>query len=323
MTKPIIFMFSGQGSQYYHMGKELYDNHPRFRLWMDHCDEIAYPLIGTSLIDVLYHQGDKKELFDNILYTNPALLSIEYSLFRILEESNIKPDYLLGYSLGEITASVISGVMSLEDGLNLTIDFAKILIDKSDNASMLAIIESELIVYQLPELFKNSWLTGRNFRKNFVVAATPENINKLQADLTNREIMTQKLAVNYGFHTELIDPLKEAFLHLVKRIQLSPIKIPTISALTTGLIEEVDAEYLWKVIREPVEFEKTIQSLLMKGNYIFIDVGPSGSLATYVKYLLPVDSNSMHKEVINQFGKDLISLDKLKVSLNKVDSTIV
>jgi bacillaene synthase trans-acting acyltransferase len=315
MSKPIVFMFSGQGSQYYHMGKELYDNHPRFRLWMDHCDEIVYPLIETSLIDVLYRQGDKKELFDNILYTNPALLCIEYSLSRVLEESNIHPDYLLGYSLGEITTSVISGAMSLEDGLKLTVDFAKILINKSKKASMLAIIESESIMNRFPELFKNCWLTGRNFKNNFVITGLPEEIKKVQERLTQEEIISQKLAVNFGFHTELIDMLKAAFLQRVKEIEFSSIKIPTISALTTGIIEAVDAQYLWNVVREPVEFEKTIQSMLTKEDYTFIDVGPSGSLATFVKYLLPAHSNSVHKEVINQFGKDLVSVDKLKASL--------
>ncbi|NQZ12186.1 MAG: acyltransferase domain-containing protein, partial [Algicola sp.] len=122
MKKPIVFMFSGQGAQYYHMGKELYECHPRFALWMDHCDEIVEPLIGTSLIDILYDESvTKGDPFDRVLYTNPALLCIQYSLSRVLMEMDIQPDYLLGYSLGEFTAAVVSGVMSLEEGLELLV----------------------------------------------------------------------------------------------------------------------------------------------------------------------------------------------------------
>jgi len=65
-------MFSGQGSQYFHMGKDLYENHPRFKLWMDHCDDMAKPLIQNSLIDILYKQNNKSDIFDKILHTNPA-----------------------------------------------------------------------------------------------------------------------------------------------------------------------------------------------------------------------------------------------------------
>src|SRR3954471_5340073 len=105
MKKQIIFMFSGQGSQYYQMGKELYEKNAQFKHWMDHCDEIVSPLIQTSLIEVLYRGKGKSESFDNILYTNPALLCVEYSLFKVLNSMGVQPDFLLGYSLGEIIAA--------------------------------------------------------------------------------------------------------------------------------------------------------------------------------------------------------------------------
>ena len=137
MKKPTVFMFSGQGSQYYQMGKELYEKHPRFKLWMNHCDNIVSPLIETSLIEVLYEQHKKSEPFDNIVYTNPALLSIEYSLAKILMESGIKPDFFLGYSLGELTAAILSQGISLEQGLQLSVSFAKLLERESPPAKCL------------------------------------------------------------------------------------------------------------------------------------------------------------------------------------------
>ena len=304
-------MFSGQGSQYYHMGKELYENHPRFKLWMDHCDEIVHPLIGASLMDVLYQEDNKSKPFDRILYTNPALLCIEYSLAKVLMEMEIQPDYLLGYSLGEITASVISGAVSLNEGFQLTVAYAKLLEKKSPPAAMLAIIESIDIVAKFPEAFKNCWVTGRNFHKSFVVSGLVNDIKDLQVVLSKNEIISQKLPVNYGFHTELMDPLKQDVKEIFNRVQISPIRIPIISALTAGRIKEISDNCFWKVTRHPVNFEKTIRLMLQNEDYIFIDVGPSGTLSTFVKYLLPSDSQSSHFEVMNQFGKNIKSIERL------------
>lgn len=316
-------MFSGQGSQYYHMGKELYENHARFRLWMDHCDDIAYSFLQASLIDHIYDKHvSKSDPFDRVLYTNPALLCIEYSLAQILMEMHLQPDYLLGYSLGEITAAVISGAVSLEDGIQLTVDYARLLERGTLPARMLAIIGSTDITTQFPGLFQKCWITGRNFQNNFVVSGLPKDIHDLQEALNQKNILTQKLPVNYGFHTELMDPIENEFKQLVRRVNAFPIRIPTISALKTETVEEINADYFWKVTRHPVEFEKTICSMLQGDDYIFIDVGPSGTLATFIKYLLPSHSGSVHLEVINQFGKDINTIEKLKAKLPLSDTVL-
>ncbi len=134
MPKPIVFMFSGQGSQYYHMGKELYQRHAGFKRWMDHCDEIAAPLIDASLIEVIFYAADKRQDFDRLLYSNPALLCFEYSLAQVLLDMDVKPDLLLGYSLGDITSSVLAGNMVLEEGIRFVVEMAKLFEAKSPPA---------------------------------------------------------------------------------------------------------------------------------------------------------------------------------------------
>lgn len=316
MKKPIVFMFSGQGAQYYGMGKELYDNHPRFKLWMDHCDEIVQPLIGTSLVHVLYQENRKSESFDRILYTNPALVCIGYSLARVLMEMGLEPDFLLGYSLGEITAAVVSGAVSLQDAIQLTVDYAQLLEDKSPPAAMLAVIESDAIITQYPDLFQFCWVTGKNFTNNFVVSGLSANIQRLQSDLRDRNILSQKLPVNYGFHTQLMDPLKQDLQQISQRIHFGPVKLATFSSLTSDIVDRIDEHYLWNLLRYPVDFQKTIKVMLKMGDYQFIDVGPSGTLATFVKYLLPLDSGSSYSEVMNPFGKDMHGINKLNAGMN-------
>jgi bacillaene synthase trans-acting acyltransferase len=311
-------MFSGQGSQYYQMGRELYESHAQFRFWMDHCNEIVQPIIKTSLIDVLYRGKGKSEPFDNILYSNPALLCIEYSLFNVLKEMDIHPDLLMGYSLGELTASVISGAISLEDGMQLVVDIARLAEEKTQKAEMLAIVGSTKLMIEFSEIFQDCWLTGINFQENFVVCGLPHSIQHLQGVLNRMNITSQRLPVKYGFHTNLINPIEKEFKQLVSKIRLLPNRIPVVSSLKTEVIHELDEDYFWGVIRYAVNFEQAVNKLLQKNEYIFIDAGPSGTLATCVKYILSPNSRSISLPTINQFGRDLISIEKLKSSLHSV-----
>lgn len=311
--KQVLFMFSGQGSQYYQMGKELYEKNAQFRYWMDLCDAMVSPLIQTSLIDILYRGAGKSEPFDRLLYTNPALLCIEYSLVNVLKEMGIRPDFLMGYSLGEIIAAVVSEAISLEDGIQLVVDIARLAEENTPPAKMLAIMESKKIIAEYPDLFQNCWVTGTNFQENFVVCGLTDAIQQLQGGLNKKNITTQILPVQHGFHTELITSIEVACKALVRKINIMPVKIPMISSLKTTVIQELNSDYLWEVIRYPVNFEQTIHTLLQKGTYIFIDLGPSGSLATFIKYILSPDSGSISLQMINQFGKDLNAIEKLRI----------
>jgi bacillaene synthase trans-acting acyltransferase len=308
-------MFSGQGSQYYRMGEELYENNPRFRLWLNHCDTLVSPLIEESLVDIIYRQGDKGDPLDRILYSNPALLCVEYSLARLLMEMGVQPDCLLGYSLGEFTAAVVSGALNLEDGIELAIEFARLLEAAGEPGGMLAIIESQVIIRRYPALFRNSGVTGTNFDRNFVVSGRADEIERLQRALGELKITTQRLPVNYGFHTALLDPLEDRFKVLAGRLNFNESRIDVVSALHARRIEEPGEDHLWEVVRRPVDFANAIRTMLRSSAPVFIDVGPSGTLATFVKYLLPEDSGAVHMEMINPFGRNLCTIDNLKQQL--------
>lgn len=311
MKKQLVFMFSGQGSQYYQMGRELYDKHKRFKYWMDYCDDIVRVHLGTALTDVLYRSEGKSKPFDEIIYTNPALLCIEYALTKVLEESGVYPDFLLGYSLGEISANVISGVISIEEGIGFVIDIARLVKTKTKQACMLAIIESKQLLNVKPGLFRNCCLTGSNFDINFVMSGLPADIQNLKKELANQGKLFQDLPVKYGFHTELIDPVEDEYRAKVRRLSIMQGRFPIISSYLGGFVNDHNENYFWDILRQPVNFERTIKNLLESGDYIFIDVGPSGTLATFVKYLLSNDSECIIFQALNQFGRDLSSLDRL------------
>ncbi|MET1255414.1 acyltransferase domain-containing protein [Aliikangiella maris] len=317
INKPTVFMYSGQGSQYFGMGKELFETNPRFRYWMEYCDDIAFPFLPSSLIEQLYFSNKTRgELFDDIVFTNPALLCIEYCLTQLLLERDIHPDYLLGYSLGEFTAAVVSGAMSLDEGIQFSIAYAKLLQAKTPPAAMLAVIDSVSLLDNQPQIFQGCTLAGKNFNKNFVVTGLEKDIRFTQQLLSQRDVIHQRLPVNYGFHTTIIDPIEFEFKQLINDINLCSPKIKIISSLLAQPVNHFDADYLWRVTQQPVIFEKTIQTLLQQGDFNFIDVGPSGTLATFVKYILPGEHSSHHLEVMNQFGKNNQSLEKVFTFFN-------
>ncbi|EDP94616.1 acyltransferase domain-containing protein [Kordia algicida OT-1] len=318
MSKKKVFLFSGQGSQYYGMGRELYENNKIFNFWMNECSEIVSSHIGTSLIEMLYDPSKKGEPFDELLYTNPTLISVQYSLFRMLRDIQIEPDYVMGYSLGEITSCIASEVLSLKDGLKLSVEIAKLVEKNTPKAAMLAIMSGKEIIVQNPDIFSNCWLIATNFSQSFVVCGLPEEIQTLQKALQQEGIISQQLPVNNGFHTPLIDPVEDKLKETVQAVQLSKGKVPIVSSKDSSIKHEILHQDFWEVLRYSVNFENAIKMMVNQQDCVFIDLGPSGSLATSVKYILEEDATSVPLQLINQYGKNLQTFEKFKESFSKV-----
>lgn len=309
MRLPVVFMFPGQSSQYHQMGRELYDRHPRFRMWMDYCDEIAGPLIGGSLCDVLYRDGDKGQPFDRLLHTNPALIAFEFSLARVLIEAGARPDYLLGYSLGELAAAIVGEALTIEQGIGFVVDYARLIEAESPPATMLAVVDVPDIETRYADLLTGCWVTARNFDRHLVVTGPVAAIQRLRDALTRDGALHQVLAVKYGFHTEMQQPLEASFMALAEKLDFKPLRTPMVSCLDGSVYDDrTDVQSwprrLWATYRHPVAFDATVRGLLDRGDFHFIEVGPSGTLATFVKYLVPTGSASTFSDVINPFGRD-------------------
>lgn len=119
----VAFMFTGEGSQYINMGLQLYQTQPSFRQTLEECDQILRPLLEKPLLSVLYPQStalaENSSLLDRATYNQSALLAVEYGLAQLWQSWGIKPDVVMGHSVGEYVAAIVAGVFSLEDGLKL------------------------------------------------------------------------------------------------------------------------------------------------------------------------------------------------------------
>ncbi|MBT2288324.1 acyltransferase domain-containing protein [Paenibacillus albidus] len=319
MRKPIVFMFSGQGSQYYQMGRELLLEDPAFRHWMLTLNEVYKELSGDSILHQLYgNERKKSEAFDQLKLTHPAIFMVEFSLARILMERGVVPDYVLGSSLGEFTACAVAGVISYEDALACIMKQAEIVGYSCREGGMLAILQSKDLYEQEPVLYQKSELAAINASSHFVVSGLKDSLVEIESYLKARESLYQRLSVRFAFHSSFIDPAEKAFTAFLKTLTVHrhP-QINLVSCLTGGPIHEMKADFFWAVAREKINFPKALDYLSQAcgGGYTLMDLGPSGTLANFAKSDL---ATARQADIITLMSPYQNSFKQLRKSIDMV-----
>lgn len=313
MNKPVIFMFSGQGSHYFKMGLEMFLEHQTFKKWMRDLNEMASDTLGESVLDKLYDKTkSSSDLFDKTLYSHPAIFMVEYALAQVLLEDGIEPDYVLGTSMGEFSSAAVAGVISVEEVLKALIKQAQVLETHCKKGGMTAIIHNTTLFNEMPRLFNNSELASVNFHSHFVVSGQPESLKDIEKFLQQKNMTYQRLPVSIGFHSALIEPAAPIYTDFLRQKTYQPPKIPFISCAYADILTSLPQNYLWEVIRKPILFQQTVQALENKQAYVYLDLGPSGTLANFVKYNLTKHSQSKSFPILTPFGQSLQNLEKVK-----------
>src|SRR5262249_39807460 len=161
-------MFSGQGSQYFQMGRALYDDNRTFRAWMMRLDDIARQLSGRSVIETLYSNGKGKgDPFDRTLLTHPAIFMVEYSLAQTLIHASVWPDMVLGVSVGSFAAAAVAGYIGVEDALTSVMRQAIALEEYCEPGGMTAVL-ADPAIFAESFLSDHSDLAAVNFSSHFV-----------------------------------------------------------------------------------------------------------------------------------------------------------
>lgn len=314
MKKPIVFMFSGQGTQYYHMGRELFENNSVFHHWMCQGNTMAKELLGMSIIDHIYANHFKKsDPFQETLLTHPSIFLIEYALAQTLFALNIKPDYVFGISVGEFASVAIANVLPFDDVLYAAIKQAKVLHANCQLGSMIAIFHDPALFNKSSIIHENSTLVGIPFNTQFVISTKKDAITQIEQFLLERAIAFQTLPVSIAFHSNLIDHAKSIFMQYLQSFQFKIPQISFISGSKARILRMIPNDYLWEVIREPIDIQNNVKRLEENiGNIAYIDCGPSGTMAAFVKYNLPSQSQSTIFPLLTPFGRDLNNLEKLQ-----------
>ena len=312
MSKPVIFLFSGQGSQSYQMGAEIYHHDAIFRMWMDKLDEIATDLMGESVIRYVYDEKERHAVFDQLKYSHPAIFMFEYSLVQLLLERGLEPDFVIGASLGEFTSAVVAGVIDVEVALHLIIKQAAVLESYCPDGAMLAILGAPNLYHQVGLINKNSEIAAINYHSHFVVSGKKQNLEQIVLGLKRDSIPYQFLPVSKGFHSSLIESAKSVYLSYLYAEAYRPAQIPFISCVTGRSLKEIPEDYFWQVMRKPIMFRKAIVELEKRqDNNTYIDLSASGTLATFTKYNLGKQSRSCSFALCTPFGQKLNRIERI------------
>ncbi|MGH8442731.1 MAG: ACP S-malonyltransferase [Nevskiaceae bacterium] len=308
-----IFMYSGQGSQYYAMGKELYQHNAVFRQAMQDCAGMYRPLTGRDMLAELYDDARRHDDLTDILLSHPALLSIGYALTQVLLDGNVRPDGVLGYSLGEYAAATVAGVLSLEDAMAVVVKQARLVCEHAPGGGMLTILASVHHYERHPDLYAGTTLASVNFAQNFVVSGVQATLAALKRRLDDLSVVSLLLPVTHAFHSSAVDPIESEFKQFVEGIALRAPQLPLYSTTCGGALQQCDAAYFWDVIRGRADFRRPVDAVVEDGECRFVDLGPSGTLAGFIKH--GYGGRIPHAPAINQFGRNLQSVSKLFADL--------
>ncbi|MEQ9620457.1 amino acid adenylation domain-containing protein [Coleofasciculus chthonoplastes] len=286
----IAFLFTGQGSQYPNMGRQLYETQPTFRAALAQCDEILRSQLEIPLLEVLYGDKSSATQLNQTAYTQPALFALEYALFQVWKAWGIEPDLVMGHSVGEYVAACVAGVFSLAEGLNLIAHRGKLMQALPDDGAMVSLMASEKRVQAAIEGYENDVsIAAINGSESVVISGKRDVINQICETLAVEGIKMKPLTVSHGFHSPLMTPMLAEFERIAQQVSFSSPQIKVISNVTGAVAQNEIAtpEYWVRHIRQPVQFAASMKRLEQQGVEIYVEIGPKPVLLGMGRQCLP------------------------------------
>ncbi|MFO0724751.1 MAG: aminotransferase class III-fold pyridoxal phosphate-dependent enzyme [Myxococcota bacterium] len=276
----LAFAFTGQGAQYGGMAKGLLAHHQGFRAAFERVAEGFDRRLPRPLHAVIEEGG---AALDETLYTQPALFAIAWALAEIWRAAGIRPDVVLGHSIGELAAATVAGALPLEQATELVIARAQALQALPRVGAMAAILAGEAELLTLMAGVAEVEVAAYNAPRNLVIAGARAGVEEILSRAAAAGLRSKRLAVSHAFHSALVEPAAARLLRDAAQLSPAPLQIPlasTVDARVFGPEAKLDAAYFSRQIRAPVRFAEALRAAAPE---LVLEIGPDGVLTNLVR----------------------------------------
>nr|AYM54552.1 protease do [Racemicystis crocea] len=292
----VVFVFPGQGSQWAGMGRALLAEEPVFREALTAWDARLLPHTGFSLLDELARPEQSSRLGETVV-AQPALFAIGVALAALLASWGIRPDAVLGHSVGEIAAAHVAGVLDAEEAARLCALRGRIMQKATGHGKMVSVALGEVeALHAISGHEDRIGIAAVNDPGQVVLAGEVGALDALVSHLSARGVQCRELRVDYAFHSPQMEPLRRELVGALYRVTPRRATIPMYSTVTGDKVsgEELDAAYWGNNLRQTVRFERAVGRALEEGYRLFVEVGPHPVLSLNVEQCLAARGEEGH-----------------------------